>query len=367
MSVILYIYYYFNIAFGVFNVFFNSVTNKFQLYHWPTIIYCGLFQLFTIIWQIYTIIFYFEVDVPQALVTPSQIISVIFQISANLTFIICELKVWLERHRYYKVIKQLKILYDNFLLNDKMKYINNIRYQLLIKCIATSLQIIIFLLDIIDRTDLGVQCKVMTCDTKYMIGTSFYSFRDLYFILVDMNIYIGFVFIYICCQMLMNRLQNIENIVEIEDILRTTNEREWRLKLNHDSFEIIRLLCQLKYLLNEFFIIFQYQILMLLMTTFFNLVLVMLFVIYNLVDISQNDSYDYSIITSTLYQLLIITMSMSNVLLMFNIWEILLNSFKEMTHKVYDIIIKDLQITGDILFKKDDFNRNVCYSLLLLF
>lgn len=365
MSVILYIYYYFNVAFGVLNVSFDSVTNKFRLFHWPTIIYCILVHLFTTTWQIYSFKMYWDDNVVNTS-NPGQLISYANVIVSNTAFTICVLKVWLQRQRSYKVLEQFEYLYKRNLSNNKSKYLCNIRKHLLFKCIAIIFQLIFWVYAMSDITNLSEDC-IDLCFTKLMISISFNCFKDLYFLLMDMNIYFGLIFLYMCGQVIMHRLNDIKNELEIKKIFISSYEdednahlqHEWRQKLQNDVFVIIRLEHQLKYLFNNFILLFQCQLIMLLINSFVGLIHIMIYVLYTSMEIFLLGYRDYLVIATLSSILPYMAMSMINVVLVFVIWEALLKSFKEITQKVFEVVLQDLLLSKVLLPKEDSLKRNV--------
>ncbi|KAM7363456.1 uncharacterized protein ACRADG_000358 [Cochliomyia hominivorax] len=338
MSIIAIIYYNLNLLFGIFNTTYNFHTRTFNSYHWPILIYNALLHVFLVNWLFWANYFYLTTDMALAEELPIRIIDITIAIISNTAFLICMLKTWLKRLHIREVLQQFKYLYENYFMRGDnifkrfLKFVRPIRAQLLSKCFAIILHLTVYIMDILDRTDLGSQCEIMECDTKYMISTTFFSFVDLYYVLFDLNIHIGLVFIYMCMEMLMETLTDIEINIKQDAGFQ---------KYRNDILLITQMENYLKNLTEKFIKIFEHQLLLILLTTFLNLMVSSCFLLYNIFSINKHrEHYDRYIIMHMLIEAFMILMSFVDIVLMFNICESLINIFKQMSQIVYEIFIR---------------------------
>ncbi|KNC33402.1 hypothetical protein FF38_09879 [Lucilia cuprina] len=209
----------------------------------------------------------------------------------------------------------------------------------------------------------GPRCSRIN-HTHYMVSSIYFGIIDLSKVLVDVNIYMGLLFIYMCVQILIQRLRNIEKEIELMHQLQRNGQtinlklhQKWRQKLNQHITLIARDAGKLKSLAEELFSIYQLQLLFLLFTSFLSLVALMFYIICYIADFQNIE------IIQLLFLLYVLVTDINNVSLLYNICELLINSFKEMGHLVYQTGIYASLGTRDI-FRRDDLTLSL--ELLLL-
>lgn len=358
MSKILSVYYYLNIAFGLFTTPYNASSGNFNLHQWPIIIYCVLFQVITIIWQFYANYLYINQENQGSNLVALNVLDMIITILSCFTYIVCILKSWLERERVVEVLKEFIFLYQNYLPEKITKYLRNIRKQLLCKIISLIFQIIVFIMDNADRFNAkSLQCEVMTCNVNYFISCAFFSLMEWYYILVDLNIYMALVFIYMCLQMLKDLLENIKNIIIFTATNVSNNEHnivKFRKKINHNIIILIQIENKLKNLIEKLLKICQQQLLLTIMTSFLCVIFAISFFIYNIKYIIENiNDHGDNVIIHTIYDILIIFMSMSNIILLFTITDCIINMFKDLSQIIYEIFLNDTHKLIDNVMAKN--------------
>ncbi|KNC33398.1 hypothetical protein FF38_09877 [Lucilia cuprina] len=268
MSKFLDIYYYLTNAIGVLNIHYNSLTNTYNLNHWPTLIYCASINILTFMFLQFATYTYFKISL---FCVPAE--SLIFfdgsVVVSNYALLVCVItQCWCKRQRI------------------RLANCSEINYA------------------------------------ELTVSSNVFGIISVISILVDLNIYLSVLLMQMCVQMLVQRLRNIRKEIQLMHRLQrngqTINHKLYqnlRQKLNHRIILIAKDACELKSLAEELFSIYQLQLLL------------------------------------------------SNLMLLYNVCELLVNSFKEMGQMVYQIGMYDNLETRNIL-RKDDLALNLEFLLL---
>ncbi|KNC33401.1 hypothetical protein FF38_09878 [Lucilia cuprina] len=255
MSKILSIYYYMNNAVGLFNIHYNSLTNTYNLNHWPTFTYCVSFNILMIIMLQFTTYTYCKLCFSCEPVKPLMIFSVFLFISNYALFTSIVAEGWHKRQRIYKICNKFKNLFKYYLCDKSIQENHDIT-------ISTPV------------------CPVIN-HTVFVASNISFGIITLNIILLDLNIYMGLLLIQMCVQMLVQRLRNIRNEIHLMHRLQRNGQaithklyQKWRQMLNQHIILIARDADKLKSLAEELFSIYQLPLLFLILTYFLGLLLV---------------------------------------------------------------------------------------------
>lgn len=371
MSTILLIYYYINLIFGLINIYYESGSNNFILNHWPSIAYSGILHVSAILCQFLVSYNHLQGAVNNLQLVSVQIFDIIATIIMYFAFVICIIENWIKRRRLCRMFKQLQYFTKAYFSNrygiqENPHIKREIFKRIIFKIVACIMQIMGYYMEFIGRVRNNMECEVGECSTFIKITWVFEAFIDLYFILLDINIYMGLLFFYMCVQLVMERVKRLEYNIKImqefqnSDIIATNNIRQ---KLNRNIRKITYIVEKLKTIALEFFNIIQWQFSLILLVLFVSLVAFAIYFVYMILNlVIAKQIYTEAIILQLLYIIFLFMTILSNTLLLFNICECLVNSFREMSQMIYKIVVLHTLENKDLLLK-DELALNVSSKL----
>lgn len=220
MSVMIIIHYYINLICGSITIYYNCYTDNLDLQHWPTIIYSGIINIITLSWQFFITYIHFKGAGDFHSLKELQIFDFVLVTTIHLTFFICILENWLKRQRLCKILQELKYLAKEYFsrengIKENPQIKRKIYKRVIFKVIVFSMQLFFFNSEIIIRILIGQECGLNSCHIITQINLTFESYRNLFFNLIDMNMYMGLLFFYMCVQLTIKRLRNLENNLKL--------------------------------------------------------------------------------------------------------------------------------------------------------
>lgn len=365
MSFLLFVYHYFNVLFGFTNISYNPYNNNYNIKYWPIMIYGGIFNVFSLIGQIFCIHFYVDkISQSKLNISPLYIIHILLYITYHLACLTITLEAWLKRKRLHGILQKYQLLLKQFSWLNPTKYKNILYYKLLL------IKFLLFILQIVALTfDTRMSYK-NTNDwlhpdliVNHVINCLFYAFMELCIIVMDLNIYADLVFIYICSHNLTKYLKQISKAIkEINDKSQKDSHKiiEFLENLKLNITKIAKFEQELNDYYQEFMQVFQLQFILLILILFGNMLTQLFYIFEDIVSVVFfNDSFDNISIIKSLYRgIFHVFMYLCCVLLFFNICELLRVSFKEIRFIIYQIILYT-SLESKNIFSKDYVIQNV--------
>lgn len=379
MTVILFIYHYINVLFGLTNISYNPLNDNYKLNQWPVILYTAILNMISLLLLHFCVYFYYD-KLSQSLekisLTPLDIIYISLFVTQYLCFLTSIGESWLKRKSLlgiFKKYKQLQKYCACFKKNrDGLEYNDNTRKILLIKGISFILQFVAFLYSIKEKYYNTPDWDVPDLIMNHIINCVFIGFMELCSILVNANIYIGFYFIYTCIQNLTQHLRQI-----LKDIEKINHWRHYHF-LNNSSvikeylekfmlniLEVANFEQELNVYILEFIHVFKFQIILQLLILFASNLTLLFNIFFHVISVAFfNDSFEnIAIIQLISYGILYFVANILSCILFFNICELLSTSFKEMRYWAYRII-SYTSLECKELFSKDDLIHDVSKNSL---
>lgn len=375
-------YYCINFLFGVVTVCYNPIENDFYLYHWPSVIYIGIFNAIIIIWQCYFTYIDLQNPVHGHGIVALDTVGVIGSSLHQANFFICILQNWYKRHQLYNLIKSLQNIIINYFTgihgmraNPQVK---RIIYKLaLYKFLSVIVLIISKYSEFVGRINKGIECQIRVCDAYYVLTMLFGLYKNWFFIFWDINIYIFLVLIYMCVNLLIERLRKIEIKLQLMldsqnlNTMTPDNHQYNQNALRQEIIENVKILgiveLKLKNIGEKFVRIFQWQILLYLLSLFLIIISFVLYLLYNIISFNIIHIWFHAEPYKQLSYIsfMLITM-LTNILLLFNICELLVKSFKEFSQFVYRVVVYFTLTTRDDITKHDELLHNVsCKEIVI--
>lgn len=369
MSLILSIYYYINVAFGLINIHYKASTISYNLYHWPIIIYGAVFNIISMILQQFVTYIFWQESLYCRSLTPMMFIDILFLILNYILYLVIVFEGWLKRKRLWKILYKFKNLLKYYLtpirIHENHELVMHTRNLLLLKSFSSFCEIVIIYLDVF-KTLKSDKCEFIK-QNIYIGSILYFVIIDMNCILVDINIYIGLTLINMCVQMLIKRLKNIEHDIKLMHFLQRSQQTFdsnlksihslWRQKLHKEILLITRDECKLKYLAEEIFSIFQLQLLFILLSDFVALIALLRIFLSYLINFQDIETI------SIIFNSFILLSNTLNVILFFNSCQSLLNSFEEMSRLVYNISIY-ASVGIRKLFRQDELVFSVSINIV---
>lgn len=361
MFTILTVYHRLNVLLGVINIHYNPTTNCYNLYHWPTIIYCAAMNLFCTIClhaANYIHLQYSLLCYDNGL---TQILEIVLIVVDHLLMVVAFAESWLKRRQIFAICNDFKMLYDQFceaLRSDENRHLRKSVRNIIIRKFLC-----IFLIICYQLYEMTEESPCQAVSRQYLKASNFFveiSFFCMYFL--DINIYLCWTFIYMCEASLQQRLKQMANDVKLIFYLQTTRKDDktlllailgkWRKNLSSTIMEISRQQSQLRKVADRLFNIFQLQLLLICTSFFFNFIYSMVFAYLVFANFDQLDM-QYLIIFIVTFATRI-----QNVFIFFNMNELLATTFNKMGQLVHQIDIYASKTKSSASFS-DEFDRNV--------
>lgn len=365
MSFTLWIYHNLNIFLGLINISYDRRTNNYNQYHWPTLIYCGFINLCSLI--MLHITRYMQWNIYKNNYKVILVISTFLNLGQYILSLTIILESWFKRNQIFIIFNKFKCLLKTYkFLKDKRvnyKFDTNTRKLLLIKIFSNILQLIVIFMELFKSLKVSPNCKAIDryCVFYYIIQHIYGIILALCTFLLENNIYLGLVFIYMCINALTKYLKQIVQDIRLMNHMfkfRQSPDLKNRTKsLKQDILSIAKFERDLNNYVQNFIHTFQFQFVLILITSSV-VILMLIFICFYLISPLLNQPN----IDANLLQLIILTLFFAltnffNIILLFNICELLIKSFKEMRFWAYEIIVcASLETKG--LFLKSDI-RNV--------
>lgn len=363
-----------NIIFGLINISYNFETNNFNLYHRPTLIYCGIFNLAIFIVIQYNFYIFFKTEGYKYIAHLGSQIAFILTTYMGQCFVtvVYLVMIWLKRKSIFELFNKWRYLnkYYNTLKsdNENQKFDINTRHLCVIKILAVSFHLSAFIAQIPYIIISIKGCSYENCcfweTTKYI----FVIYMDLCIIINEINLYLLLIFIFMCYQMLEIRLKKIKTDIKIMYKLHGNDFyslSEWLKLLKLNILKISKFDIQLNEFLKEFFYIFQFQIILLLFIMFMSL----LHMFYNIffafvIPLHLGTSLLHPIMIYLLiYNISLIIAKLLQIILFFNIFQKLKKSLKEINYLTFEIINYAFLETKD-MFEGNYIQLNVSVTIL---
>lgn len=382
MLTFLNVYYCINLLLGVVTIWNNPINDAFNLYHWPSIIYIFIFNAITIIWQC----FYTYNDWQRSIVFDKlaalKIVGIIGTSMLQANFFLCILQNWYQRHQLYILLKNLQNIIVNYFTG-----IHSIRANPLVKrkiyklAIYKLFNLIVLIIskysEYVGRVKYGIECQIRVCGTYYKLTRLFGFYKNWFFIFWDINIYIFLVLVYMCVNLLIERLKKIEVKIQLmqnsqnPNTMNPDNHQYNQNVLRQEIIENVKTLglveLNLKNITEKFVRIFQWQLLLHLLSLFLTIISFILYFMYNIIIFFTINIWFHAEPYKQLFELSFIVLTMlSNILLLFNICELLIKSFKEFSQFVHRVVVYFSLTTRDDITKHDELLQSVsCIEIII--
>ncbi|KAM7356140.1 uncharacterized protein ACRADG_001976 [Cochliomyia hominivorax] len=354
------------IAFGIINIYYKSSTHTYQLHHGPTKIYSIFFHLINIILQHSGTYIYWQINLNCETLGPLAIINCFLLLTNYALFSLVIVQSWWNRQDLWKILNKFKNLLKYYLspwsISSNHDIVLHSRNLLLRKYLSACCEIIVLYLHVFSRIK-AAKCKLININL-YMTSIIYFVSSSISIILVDINIYMGLLFIYMSVQMLLQRLQHIARDIKLMHHLQSwTSFRnlyihtKWRQKLQQEILLIARDERKLKILAEHIFKIFQLQLFLLLASYFLSLVSLMFFTINYIFH------FDFKEFDILIFRLFVVFANIMNVVIFYNICDLLQNSFKKMAKLIYEIGIYASMGKKEI-FRRDELVLRLEFLLL---
>lgn len=368
MSLIIWFYHYLNKAVGILNIHYDIASKTYKLYHWPTMIYCVLCNTICIILLQFSTYIYWQLNIYCELLKPIKVMNLLFLVINYVVYIVIIMESWLKRQHLWYILENFKNIFKYYLkpisIYENLDILKQTRNLLLRKFLAAFCEIIVLYLHLFRRLK-GLQCVSINY-YDFLISSGFFIILDISSILIDINFYMGILFINMFVEILNKNLIKLETEIKIMNYLQRSKNilfyihKIWLKKLLQDICIISQNDLKLKNLLQDLLIIYQLPLLFLFISYFLSLISLMFFIIHYINDIVHIDPILLIVL------LFVLLTNISNIMLLFNICQLLLNSFKKMGQVVYRISVYASSRTGDLI-RRDELVLNVGTKTLLLF
>lgn len=281
MWIFLKVYYYLNVALGNINIHCNPFKKSIQINYWPQIIYCIIHNTVSIILlQVATYFYYNYVFLCHNTRTVAMFMNIVL-FATYAEIMVTTFDSWLKRKRLYKLLLQFKRLYkyffDDFHSEEHQHIVRKCKH-LLYRLLFTSL------IGSITITAQGyAYLRVSLCPYARFVKVSnfYFIFMNIVNLFVIINIYLLFVYVYMCGYLLIQRLKKILKDVQImpnaDRCLMSPNYAQlkqntlWHKRLAHEIKIFNRDIYMLRALALELLSIYQLPLALLLLSAFLNL------------------------------------------------------------------------------------------------
>ncbi|KAM7342655.1 uncharacterized protein ACRADG_009990 [Cochliomyia hominivorax] len=336
--------YYLNLVLGITLFYFNPSKNLIQLNNWLCLTYGTILHIFTFIFLQYgTYIFWYTERLCQ-INNFILAMNLLLLLTNYITYKIILIETWRKRKRLFKLVvnywKLLKYYKEDLKSTENVFIVKKCKILWLGKFLSMFSELFLLHLQAFVRF---YQPKCGVVDRiSFVCSDLFFTVLHIVYQLVNLNLYMGLIVIYMCVEMLKKRLQKIARDIEIIHDLYITKDNRlfnlknliyWRLKLAKQIEIIARNEQNLKDLVLELMSIYEWQFLMILCMIFLVLLLILFFILVYVVSF-ENVNFFKSLFLSYVF-----ISHMSNNILFFNVCELLINSFKQISFEIHKMYI----------------------------
>lgn len=373
MFAFIWIYHYLNVLLGLNNISYNRRTFKYKLYHWTTIIYSAVISLASLIMlHISSYVYWYHLGIAFHGDGAIQFVTLMSLITKYILKLIVILENWFKRKQIFIIFNKFQYLlkyYAAIKSNEReksFKFDTTTRNLLIAKAISVLLKVSMIIFHLSHTLANVPPCNGSSCELYIFTNSYYTSYFALCVLIIDSNIYLGLIFIHMCVHIVTQRLKRIAQDIYIMKLLNKSFTRnnfsirqKWLNSLKRDILKIAKFEKVLNNYIQDFIHTFQFQFLLMLLWLSVSLMST-IFTFFLLVSpfLTDYKRMNYHIIRKFILMLLTFLSRLSNVMLFFNICEVLFKSFKEMREWANEIIFNTF-LEAKELFSKEEIIQNV--------